>query len=786
MARPTLQYKLALQTVCVALLMAFASHGHADTVSQHEIFIVGFSEPPLATYRGEIRNLAAPLRTGEGKGRVDVQSPAALAYLDALRSRQADKVAKMGKAFGRPLEPMHSMQHAFNGVILQLSLEEAEALRGQPGVTLVEPYHEYELDTDIGPGRIGAPVVWRDGTGLRNPPGVRRPPTQRRGARGEGVVFGIVDSGINFGSPSFSAVDIDGYRHTNPLGEGNYLGTCAPGGIDDGRCNSKLIGGYDFICTLTTICNDPALREFPGFSDENGHGSHVASTAAGNRRLATFRGNTVDISGVSPRGNVIAYDACYTNAAGQGLCPNVSTLAAINQGVADGVDVINYSIGGGQQPWTQANSLAFLAASDAGVFVSASAGNSGPGPGTLGNVQPWVSSVAAAQHGRGAFNQILQVTGPVPPPAALQALPLTPGVNGVAQVADIPGTTLLVVSPGIDTGDDGCAAFPADLFADAIAVIRRGACPFSQKVNNAEAAGSIAVIIANNAAGALTPSVPGTNIPAFAATLAASNALRDFAAANPGVTAALPLAAMPFPNTPDALAAFSSRGPGGFDYIKPDITGPGVLILAAYAGTAPTGFEQIVNTISGTSMSSPHNAGAAGLLRQLHPTWTPSEMKSAMMMTAAQTVLLEDGVTSAGPFAAGAGRIQIDAAAKSGLVLGETTANYEAANPATGGDPSSLNLPSMARANCVGSCTFERTFRETRTNQRHWDAHIEGLNGSVDQPEFNLGMDGKGTLEVTIETTGLPSGWNFGQLVLTPRGASDSPVLRLPIAVSVP
>jgi len=804
MSRPIPQSKHVLHAVCLTFLMAFASNGHAETVAQHETFIVGFSDTPLVTYDGEIRSIPAPPRKGEGRGRIDVSSPEAKAYVNVLRGRQADKVAGMGKALGRQVQPLHSMQHAFNGVIVEMTLEEASALRDQPGVVLVEPYQEFELGTDTGPQRIGAPEVWRNGTGL--PPGLtagpsipgghgakssvkgKAPAPAKPGARGEGVVFGIVDSGINFGSPSFAEVDMDGYRHTNPLGKGNYLGTCAPGGIDEGRCNAKLIGGYDFICTLTPICEDLTLREFPGFSDENGHGSHVASTAAGNRRLATFRGNDVKISGVAPRANIIAYDACYTNAAGQGLCPNVSTLAAINQAVADGVDVINFSIGGGQFPWSEANSLAFLAASDAGVFVSASAGNSGPGAATLSNVQPWVSSVANAQHGRGVFNQLLLVTGPGTPPADLQEILLTPGASGVAQAEDFPGTTPLVVSPGIDSANDGCAAFPADTFAGAIAVIRRGTCSFSIKTNNAAASGAIAVVIANNAPGTLSPSVPGTTIPAYLASQADSNALRDFAATNPGVTAAIPVAARQFPNTPDALAALSSRGPSGFDYIKPDITGPGVDILAAYAGSAPTGSEDIVNTLSGTSMSSPHNAGAAGLLKQLHPDWTPAEIKSALMMTAAPTVLLEDESTPAGPFAGGAGRIQVDAAAKAGLVLGESTENYLAANPATGGDPSALNLPSLAQSRCIGACTFERTFRATRANQRNWDARIEGLAGFVDQPRFNLGAKGMGTLRVTIDTSAFASdgSWHFGTLVLTPRGKTNSPVLRLPIAVSVP
>lgn len=780
---------------CLGLIVAgFGAFGissaAAETVAQQEIFIIGFSEAPLATYRGEMRNLPAPPRRGNGRGRVDADSPAAKAYVRALKGKQAEKMNGVRGAVGRAVEPEITMQHAFNGVIVTMTAEEAASVRELPGVVLVEPYREYELDTDSGPTIIGAPNVWANGSVLA--PGLvkRRgnPANPGQTAKGEGVVFGIIDSGVNFGSPSFSEVDMDGYLHRNPLGDGNYLGTCAPGEFDEGRCNAKLIGGYDFICTLTTICENPDLFEFRGFSDENGHGSHVASTVAGNKRLATFRGVTQEISGVAPRGNIVAYDACYTNAAGQGLCPNVSTLASINQAVADGVDVINFSIGGGRLPWDEANSLAFLAASEAGVFVSASAGNSGPGPGTLGHVEPWVSSVAAAQHGRGGFNQVMQVTGPGTPPESLQQIVLTPGVGGVDQELDIPGTTPLIVSPDIDTGTDGCGVFAEDEFDRAIAVIRRGGCPFSTKTNNAAAAGAIAVVIANNVAGALSPSVPGTTIPAYLITQADADALRDFAAANPGITAAIPVAAAVFPNTSDALAAFSSRGPSGFNLLKPDMVGPGVQVLAAVAGAAPTGSEDAVSLFSGTSMSSPHNAGAAGLLRQLFPDWTPAEIKSAMMMTASRGVLLEDDMTPADPWAGGAGRIQVDRAAKAGLVLPESTENYLAANPAIGGDPANLNLASMAQARCIGSCTFERTFRATRANQRNWDAHIEGLIGYVDQPSFGLGSAGVGTLRVTVDSSGLPSdgSWHFGTLVLTPRGDNDSPTLRLNIAVAVP
>lgn len=185
-------------------------------------------------------------------------------------------------------------------------------------------------------------------------------------------------------------------------------------------------------------------------------------------------------------------------------------------------------------------------------------------------------------------------------------------------------------------------------------MVRRGTCSFTIKTNAAAAAGAVAVVIANNAAGGIIPSVPDTTIPAFGILQADGDALRDFAAANPQATAGVPYPAIIMTNTPDVLAASSSRGPAGnFDLLKPDVTAPGVRILAAVAGTTITGFEDAVDLYNGTSMASPHQAGSAGLVRQARPDWSVPEIKSALAMTAERTVLLEDGITPAHPHAGG-------------------------------------------------------------------------------------------------------------------------------------
>lgn len=759
-------------------------------------YIVVYREEALASYKGSVSGLAAvpALATtrsldrraghGAGKGRIDVKSPQARSYVRYLQQQQLAHEGNIGRALGRAPKVERRMQHALNASVLELTASEAARVRKLSDVVLVEEYREYPLNTDEGPRLIGAEPLW-NGTN----PGSTGP------LKGEGVVFGIIDTGINFGSPSFAAVGpVDGYQAVNPLGAGAYLGTCAPGGVDEGRCNDKLIGGYDFVCGAPgNACGASGIREEPGFGDTNSHGSHTASTAAGNVRDVVYRGAPVRIAGVAPHANVIAYDVCYTVAAtGQGSCPNLSSVAAVDQAVADGVvDVINFSIGGGAQPWSDAVSLAFLNAVDAGIYVATSAGNSGPGPNTMGHHEPWTGSTAAASHTRNGFAFLMQLTGPGSVPANLTAIILTEGAGGVPHSAALPATTPLVVSPGINAVDDACVALPAGTFQNAIAVVRRGTCSFSIKANNAAAAGAIAVVVANNAAGAISPSVPGTTVPVFGILKSDGDAIASFAAANAGTTAQIGYPASALPTTPDVLAAFSSRGPAaGFDLIKPDVTAPGVNILAVVSGTTLTGAENAVDLMSGTSMASPHHAGAAGLIRQGRPTWTVPEIKSALAMTAKQEVYKEDSITLADPFARGSGRIQVDQAIRAGLVLNETKANFLAADPTIGGNVSSLNLPSLANARCVETCTFTRTFRNTLSFRQAWVVKLQGLKGTVSPALFTINPGESKVVKVTIYSSSLPNDgrWNFGGLALLPQstGNPNQPTLNLPIGVAVP
>lgn len=743
-------------------------------------FMVLFREAPLATYKGIQPTMV------NGKRRIDSKSAQARGYVAYLQGRQQEIGASIEQQIGRKLVIRGSMQHALNAIVTDLTRTEAKQLRANPNVQLVEAYTEYALDTDRGPALIGATPVW---TGSN--------PGAAAGYQGEGMVLGIIDSGINFESPSFAGTGpVDGYVHVNPRGAGNYLGTCVTGQVDAGRCNDKLIGGYDFVCDLpANQCGQANVREEPGFGDSGGHGSHTASTAGGNRRDVSFRGNTIRISGVAPHANIIAYDVCYTNTStGQGLCPSVSSAAAIDQATADNVDAINFSIGGGTAPWSEAVSIAFRNAVNANTFVSASAGNSGPGPNTMGHLQPWVSSTAAAQHGRGDFVFALTITAPTPVPAALQAVIVNEGTGGVAHAAAIPNTTPVRVSPNVDATNDGCnagTAYPANFFAGAIAVIRRGSCAFTEKTANAATAGATAVVIANNAAGAIIPSVPGATIRVFGVTQADGDAVRNHIGVGGTGAGGINFPAAALTNVVDALASFSSRGPAGtFDLVKPDVTGPGVLVLAAVSPTTGvTGAPNVVELYSGTSMASPHQAGAAILVRQARPTWTVPEMKSALAMTADETVLLEDQVTPANGFAGGAGRIRVDKAINAGLVLNETNDRYIAADPSTGGSVSGLNQPSMASGNCQPSCTFVRNFRNTLSVGQSYRVILEGVSGRVSPRTLKVVPGQTAPLTITVIGSGLTPGvWAHGKVRLEAINArpTTTAVLHLPVAVKIP
>lgn len=656
-----------------------------------------------------------------------------------IKQQQNQLINQFSGTLNSNFEVLQQYQYSYNGIALYMSDADAATVEGMPGVKQVLLDKDYHINTDVGPQLIGADNLW-NGT---NP--------DVGSAYGEGVVVGVIDTGINFGHPSFEGTDGDGYAHVNPLGSGNYLGVC-----NATLCNDKLIGVYDFVAAD----GNPGLGGQDG-ADENGHGSHTASTAAGNKvDNVPFYGQNLTISGVAPRANIVAYRACYTNTSGQGTCPGVATLASVEQAIEDGiVDVINYSIGGGTSPWNDPISMAFLSATQAGIFVSASAGNSGPGAGTLGHVEPWTASVAATTHSRTLENTTMSI-GADP---TTQNIDYAPAVDGPSLASQL--TAEMRYSGDVNAAnEDGCDPWPAGTFDGEIALVGIFTCPFAQKTAMAADAGAVAVVVRSNSetpylmAGFENETIPSMSI----AESHANAAIVEMAGGTVTTTINEPI--LTYNGQADVVADFSSRGPSPIEYNKPDVAAPGVSILAAVSDSG--GANPDFGAISGTSMAAPHNAGAAALLMELNPDWSVAEVKSALMMKAVTAgVTKEDGVTPADPFDIGAGRIQVDNAATATFVLDETASRFILENPATGGDLKNLNVASLTDYNCEGTCSFTRILRSTADEDVSYVASLNDVQGTVTPSAFTIPKNGYQVLNIEVDTAGLtPDEFAFGQL----------------------
>jgi PKD repeat protein len=716
-------------------------------VSETGLYIIQLVDPAVPSYKGGIPSLEATSPQVTGQRRLDASSPAVQAYVSYLHSKQDEFIASMNTTLGRSTEVVFRYDGAMNGLATAMSHEEALQVNQLPGVKAVFADTEQEIETDVGPWFLGAPSIWDGDTGS----GVA--------TRGEGVVVGIIDTGVNFQHPSFAATDGDGYTHTNPYGAGVYNGWCA---TNPGFCNAKLIGAYG----LNPLGGNPA--------DDHGHGSHTGSTAAGNFHDAVFDiGNdtfTLTVAGVAPRANVVAYKVCTPG------CPQSASIQAVNHAIMDDqVDVLNYSISGVDNPWNDGVDLAFLEGFNAGIYIAASAGNSGPGPSTVAKTGPWNASTAASTINR-IIAHTVDVVNPTTPPE-LQDMAAVPGEN-VSITADITEEIRFNAD-----NPQGCnPGHPAGFFDDAIALIIRGACTFEEKVNNATAAGAEAVVVFNHVGGppismggltsAMIPSVMIDNVNGAD--------LRDYVLANPGAEVTINAGSSIIYNDDweNVVAGFSSRGPSQFEMLAPTFIAPGVNTLAAGAfGPSDYYFSQ------GTSMSSPHAAGAGALLMALNPTWSPAEVRSALAMTAnPDGFVKEDGVTPADWFDVGSGLLDLTAAGNIGLVMDETYANFVDANPAIGGDPKTLNLPAFLNYNCTGECSWTRTVTSVAEDSVTYNAVATGPAGmvfTVIPSIFTIAPGETQELMVTVNVDALSVGdFAFADIKLVPQGVPPTELLN--------
>jgi uncharacterized repeat protein (TIGR01451 family) len=717
--------------------------------------IVKLADAPLASYAGGLPGLAPTSPKITGAARLNPAAPASQRYLAYLDARQRDFAARAAAAIPQA-RVLARYRFVIGGAAMVLPERDIPRLAALPGVVRVLPDEVRYADTDRSPEFIGADVIWR---ALAADPNL--------GDGGEGVIVGVIDTGIWPEHPSFA--DDGSY----PAPPARWHGTCEPPHDESPpiACNHKLIGARESLATYRSIYGKQN-GEFDSARDNAGHGTHTASTAAGNAGVQATIGGVPrgTISGIAPRAYVAAYKALGPSF---GLLSDL--VAAIDQGVADGVDVISYSIGSvaAPDPYEQADSLAFLDAYRAGVFVAVAAGNGGPGAGSIGSPAnaPWVMSVAASTTDR-RFVSALTLT------AGADKLTVTGASIG-------PGVSAKPVVNAAALGDARCErALPA-VVSDTIVLCERGVNARVEKSANVKAGGGAAMVLYNDdqldveTDNHWVPSVhlappEGARVLAFTAAHTATAVLGTIAPAGRQLDA----------RWGDLIADFSSRGPLVEDQLgvsKPDVAAPGVEILAGMTPApilpedGPRG--ELFQAIAGTSMASPHVAGAAALLKALHPDWSPGQIKSALMTTAKTDVRKPDGATPADPYDMGAGRIDLSRAGDPGLTFDISADQYAGAR----GHLEDLNYPSISMPRMPGRMSATRTVRSTLDSATTWTATAQAPGGvkiAVNPPRISVPARGYASLVVTVDAGAVPEGTYFGRVTRR----SGARVLHIPVS----
>lgn len=724
-----------------------------------------------------LRDSPAGMRAGSTGKRLGKQDAGVARRADSLRASQDALIGRVGGA-----RKVYSYAYALNGFAAELTSAQVAKLKTDRSVISVVRNEIRKLDTLTTPTFLGldsANGAWAQAGGAPY--------------AGDGVIVGVIDTGIWPEHPSFAP------RNPNAPLPPDWGGICQAGEAFPARsCNSKLIGARWYN---EGFGGDEAIRAIFGYEfvsprAADGHGVHTASTAVGNHRVRA-RANGVNlgtISGMAPGAKLAVYKACWGYSDDpQAGCATVDSVAAIDQAVADGVDVINFSIGGSTRSFVDPIEFAFMLAADAGVFIATSAGNEGiDGPGTVTHNSPWLATVAMGTHDRRYESSVDFAGGARFRGASLDDRGLSEHRVVLAADAALPGQ------------DRGLAALclPSTLdpsiVAGRIVVCDRGEnarVEKSQVVADAGGNGMILVNIGPNTLNADIHSVPTVHLDDVRGA-----SLKNYVARNRTAKASLAPrrivtgTSVPAPN----VALDSSRGPaiaGKGDLLKPDILAPGADILAAYSPIR-TGLDY--EFLSGTSMSSAHVAGLGALLKQQHPDWSPAAIKSALVTTAKArrndgTLIREDsGGGLADPFGYGAGFVQPDAALDPGLVYDSGLDDWlaficgvgESCFPPVGAiDPSDLNYPSIAIGDFVGQQTVQRTVTNVGRHRSTYTASVQappGIKVDVKPYLFSIAPGESRTYTVRFSRNGSNlDSYSFGAITW-----SDGPHrVRSPIAI---
>jgi subtilisin family serine protease len=713
----------------------------------------------LSSYKGDIAGFAATSPVATGESYLDVQSAASASYLGYLKAEH--DAIKQDLTAVPEAKVTNDLNIVLNAVSVVLPASEVNRLKDLPNVEAVYPDALHHPDTDNSPQFIGAPTVWTALGGQES--------------SGEGVIVGVIDTGIWPEHPSFSDPDPSGKAYTAPGAAPSgvaracqFSGGATPG--DPFTCNNKLIGAYRVLATY-----DALVGPEPGYTsarDADGHGTHTSSTSAGNAGVAAsiFGVSRGTISGIAPRAHVIMYKAL-----GNGGGYSSDLAAAAEQAILDGVNVINFSISGGSNPYSDIVELAFLDAYNAGIFVAASAGNAGPSPDTTDHRGPWVTTVAASTQNRSFVGTATITSGN-------NTLTLK-GTSITSKIGPAP-----IIVPA--TADILCdTPFTAGSVTGKIVVCKRGSNGRADKGYNVLQGGAVGMILYNQSAAVTDLETDNHFLPTVHIQYADGQKLLDFLTANPGAVGTLS-AGEKTADTGDIMASFSSRGGLGqvLGVSKPDITAPGVQILA---GASPAHLDASVDTalgpqgelfqaIAGTSMSSPHIAGAGALIKALHPAWTPGQIKSALMTTATTSVLKEDGITPATVFDDGSGRVDLTKAGDPGLTFDVSGFDYVVHS----NDLWNANYPSVFIPSMPGILSVTRVAHSVLSYASTWNLSYQGAFKVTVPPTVSVPAGGDAAFTVAIDASDIAVGdFQSGMLTLTETSGQATHKLHIPISL---
>ena len=770
-----------------------------EAATETKVYIVQLRSPSVAERH------AATMKVG---GR---DSAAIKNYAAKLGDEQQRVLAKAGP----DAQQIYSYRYGLNGFAATMRPSQADKLSNLPEVLHVWEDEIRPLATNYSASFLG---LFEPETGLRGAPGLD----------GEGIVIGFIDSGVTPDHPALSDTRPadrpraceSSWGQNTLLGKWlcsyydrledvvlfeepeNWTGECEAGEqFETSDCNNKLIGARWFA---EGAQNTGPIDSGEIFSprDVDGHGTHTATTAAGNRVKASIYGTSVGrIEGIAPKARVAIYKACWLRPGDMRASCNTSDLAnAIDAAVADGVDIINYSVGSSLNRITAPDDVALMAATKAGVLAVVAAGNEGPNPATIGSPAggPWVISTAASTRDGSHSVEALQVNTPssIAGKYAVREANFTPPlqdndpIEGSLVLVDDDDDTGSVDGPG--TVSDACQAIiNDDEVSGNIAFIQRGGCKFDTKVRNAADAGAIAALVYNVAGNPIlmTGISDPDDVPMLMIGQADGNLIIAELDEGNDVTVVLDKGLLlSQSDTGNTMASFSARGPAPVpDILKPDVTAPGVNILSGFTPDAANAMPgEYYAHLSGTSMATPHVSGVAALLKQEHPEWSPAAIKSALMTTARRDVVRSDGETQAIPFDFGAGHIVPNDALDPGLVYEVTDDEYDAfacgtESPAVSTErcdelsaagfdfaAASLNQPSIALSQLISQQTVARRLHNLAAESRSFVASVNpppGVTVTVDPSSISVPAGGSAAYNVTMTYESGPLDlWRFGSL----------------------